>query len=49
MNRRHIRAAEARLTEAKKGFYVSPKRDTKEHLLCAIRHITKVILGMEGF
>lgn len=45
MSREHIRAAESRLLEAKKAFYSKPKEEVREHLICAIRHITKVLLA----
>jgi hypothetical protein len=46
MSRKHIREAEARLAEAKRDFYSGGKDSAvREHLICAIRHITKVLLS----
>ena len=46
MSREHIRNAEKQLKNASRIFYRSDKRaDLREHLIKAIRHITKVILA----
>jgi hypothetical protein len=46
MTRQHIRDAQKQLANASKVFYHSSRRtDLREHLVKAIRHITKVILA----
>jgi hypothetical protein len=45
MSREHIRHAEQQLKNASRVFYYSGRRaDLREHLIKAIRHITKVLL-----
>jgi hypothetical protein len=45
MSREHIRHAEAQLKNAARVFYRSSRRaNLREHLIKAIRHITKVLL-----
>jgi hypothetical protein len=46
MSREHIRHAEKQLKNAARVFYRRDRRaDLREHLVKAIRHITKVLLA----
>jgi hypothetical protein len=46
MSREHIRNAEQQLKNASRVFYLANRRaDLREHLIKAVRHITKVLLA----
>lgn len=47
MDRKHIRFAEWNLVHAKRRFYGGDKKQIREYLIKAIRHVTKTLLMLK--